>query len=402
MTAPQPLNDQEIRAFVCRHTDVFQDEQMLQVEEISDGNINFVYRVGDGKNSVILKQALPYIRIIGEGWPLPVDRIRIEAQALGFFNMCSPNSSPDVLHFERSQHVILMEDIGDYHNLRHVLIRGDKPTSIGSQLGRFLAMLHYTSSDFLLDSIAKKCMVASYLNPQLCSISEEVYFLDPFCDHERNNVSQGVRSMAQALWQDDELKLGVAQLRYQFMNDAQVLLHGDLHTGSVFVTQSAFKVIDPEFAFYGPAGFDLGVLLANLLLSYASQVGKSHVVQRDETQAYLIDQIEQLVNSYFGEFDALLQAKINDPVLQQQGFDTLFLAGVRESAMGFAGIEMTRRTIGIAHVADLDEIEDDERKTLAEMLSLTLAASLIKQRTKLATTADLAALIKDCQASLPG
>jgi 5-methylthioribose kinase len=39
------------------------------------------------------------------------------------------------------------------------------------------------------------------------------------------------------------------------------------------VTVSSTKVIDPEFAFYGPIGFDVGALLANLLLSYFSQDG---------------------------------------------------------------------------------------------------------------------------------
>lgn len=36
------------------------------------------------------------------------------------------------------------------------------------------------------------------------------------------------------------------------MNCAQALLHGDLHSGSVFANDSGIKVIDPEFAFTGP------------------------------------------------------------------------------------------------------------------------------------------------------
>jgi 5-methylthioribose kinase len=30
------------------------------------------------------------------------------------------------------------------------------------------------------------------------------------------------------------------------------------------------KIIDPEFAFYGPIAFDLGAFIANLFLSYFS------------------------------------------------------------------------------------------------------------------------------------
>jgi len=50
-------------------------------------------------------------------------------------------------------------------------------------------------------------------------------------------------------------------------------LHGDLHTGSIMVTQDSTKCIDPEFGFYGPMGFDLGAFLGNLILAYISQDG---------------------------------------------------------------------------------------------------------------------------------
>ena len=59
----------------------------------------------------------------------------------------------------------------------------------------------------------------------------------------------------------------------RFCEQSQALIHGDLHTGSIMVTVSSTKVIDPEFAFYGPIGFDVGALLGNFLLSYFSQDG---------------------------------------------------------------------------------------------------------------------------------
>ena len=51
------------------------------------------------------------------------------------------------------------------------------------------------------------------------------------------------------------------------------MLHGDLHTGSVMLTETDTRVIDPEFAFMGPMGFDTGAVIANFLLSYFSQDG---------------------------------------------------------------------------------------------------------------------------------
>lgn len=39
------------------------------------------------------------------------------------------------------------------------------------------------------------------------------------------------------------------------------------------VTKESTQVIDPEFAFYGPMGFDVGAFLGNLILAYFAQDG---------------------------------------------------------------------------------------------------------------------------------
>ena len=41
-----------------------------QAREIGDGNINFVFLVEGPAGGVIVKQALPYVRVVGESWPL--------------------------------------------------------------------------------------------------------------------------------------------------------------------------------------------------------------------------------------------------------------------------------------------------------------------------------------------
>lgn len=66
----------------------------------------------------------------------------------------------------------------------------------------------------------------------------------------------------------------------RFCERAQALIHGDLHTGSVMVTQDSTQVIDPEFSFYGPMGFDIGAFLGNLILAFFSQDG--HATQGND------------------------------------------------------------------------------------------------------------------------
>ena len=42
----------------------------LAVREVGDGNINFVYILEGPAGALCLKQALPYVRVVGEDWPL--------------------------------------------------------------------------------------------------------------------------------------------------------------------------------------------------------------------------------------------------------------------------------------------------------------------------------------------
>ena len=58
-----------------------------------------------------------------------------------------------------------------------------------------------------------------------------------------------------------------------FMERAQALLHGDLHTGSLLVTPEATHVIDAEFAFYGPIAFDVGKFIGNLFIAFFASDG---------------------------------------------------------------------------------------------------------------------------------
>lgn len=48
------------------------------MKEVGDGNINFVYIVEGPNGAVCVKQALPFVRCVGESWPLTQDRLRLE------------------------------------------------------------------------------------------------------------------------------------------------------------------------------------------------------------------------------------------------------------------------------------------------------------------------------------
>ncbi|MET3808597.1 5-methylthioribose kinase [Nakamurella sp. UYEF19] len=54
----------------------------ITAQEIGDGNLNRVFRVSSSYQSVVIEQALPYLKAAGESWPLARHRARIECEAL--------------------------------------------------------------------------------------------------------------------------------------------------------------------------------------------------------------------------------------------------------------------------------------------------------------------------------
>ena len=124
------------------------------------------------------------------------------------------------------------------------------------------------STDIVMDHQEKKELVKSFINPDLCDLTENLVYTEPYNDcAKRNHVFPPNADFVQKeIYGDKALHLEAAKLKFEFMNNAQSLIHGDLHTGSIFINDTHTFVFDPEFAFYGPMGYDIGNILANYVL----------------------------------------------------------------------------------------------------------------------------------------
>ena len=62
-------------------SDVLPATERLHASEVGDGNLNLVFIIeglDNPQHSVVLKQALPYLRVAGDSWPLTRERMRFE------------------------------------------------------------------------------------------------------------------------------------------------------------------------------------------------------------------------------------------------------------------------------------------------------------------------------------
>ncbi len=377
-----------------------------RAREVGDGNLNLVFVVEGEAGAAVVKQALPYVRLVGESWPLPLKRSFFEWHALTRQAAIQPERLPALYHFDEGHALVAMEYLTPHVILRKELVAGRRFPLLAEHMGAFLAETLFRTSDLYMDAAAKKRDVALFAdNVELCAITENLVFTDPYFDAPLNRWTRpGLERAALALRADRDAKVAAQEMLRLFATKAEALLHGDLHTGSVMVTADDTRVIDPEFAFYGPMGFDLGAFLANLYLSYFAQGG--YAEERREHESWLLDTAEAVWGAFETRFRRLWRMERTGILFARSVFEaqhdaagaelacSRFLADVRADAIGFAGAKMIRRLVGLAHVEDMESIADPNARAAREAPALQMGRELLVYRGSFPDIAALSALAR--------
>ena len=397
MKAHYLLDTETVKTYLTEQLKLFPADEPLDAEEIGDGNINYVFRVRSRANgkSIIVKQADRLLR--SSGRPLDITRSKREANALRIYADLTPQFIPQIYAYDNTMSAICMEDISYCGNLRKELMAGHPlPPNFTENAASFLADAVFATSDLFLPPEEKKERVSAFINPELCAISETLVFSEPYCNGKsRNRITPGNEAFIQkTLYNDEALKAEVALLRETFMNKAEALIHGDLHTGSIFIgnntgtaidnngtTEPCMKIIDPEFAFYGPIGYDLGNIIAHLYCAwmYAAFTREKRSAADDfiERIAAAIEALPQLFTA-----KALERCKtvpLSDPLYNER-YIRRRLAEIVTDAYGFAGTEIIRRAVGDTKTAEFDAMGQDPRRITMERIIIKTACALIKRR----------------------
>ncbi|KAL1219050.1 Methylthioribose kinase [Cardamine amara subsp. amara] len=360
----------------------------LVIKEVGDGNLNFVFIVVGSSGSLVIKQALPYIRCIGESWPMTKERAYFEATTLRKHGALSPDHVPEVYHFDRTMALIGMRYLEPPHTiLRKGLVAGIEYPNLADHMADYMAKTLFFTSLLYHDTTEHRRAVTEFCgNVELCRLTEQVVFSDPYRVSTFNRwTSPYLDDDAKAVREDSALKLEIAELKSMFCERAQALIHGDLHTGSVMVTQDSTQVIDPEFSFYGPMGFDIGAYLGNLILAFFAQDG--HTTHGNDRKVSTIFRI--LICMFIALWDQhkdgpgeayLADIYNNDEVLKL--VQENYMRNLLHDSLGFGAAKMIRRIVGVAHVEDFESIEEDKRRADCERSALEFGKMLLKERRK--------------------
>jgi 5-methylthioribose kinase len=368
------------------------------IEEVGDGNLNLVFLVHGPKAALCAKQALPYVRLVGESWPLPLSRAHFEHLALVEEARHAPDLVPAVHLFDPVACMTVMDCLDGHIIMRKGMIEAKRYPRFATHIARFLTETLFRTSDLALPAREKKRRVAELAgNVWLWKITEDLIFTDPYRIAPMNRwTTPQLDADAAAIRADIALKIAISELKEKFMVATEAMIHGDLHTGSIMVTEESTKVIDPEFVMYGPMGFDVGAVIGNLFLSYYSQDG--HAAGPGDRYAYqewILAQAEAVWTEFAARFlDLWNDAAAGDAYQQRELFSDeagrRAFAGVQQTYMrrlfadtlGFGAAKMIRRILGLAHVLDLESIKDPDLRASCERRALRLARAMMVERAR--------------------
>lgn len=360
-------------------------------EEAAAGNVNFVYFVSGPSGKVVVKQAMPYVRCVGESWPLSPERASFEAHALQAHGALCPAHVPTVFLHEPAMATIVMEYVKPPCTiLRGQLNKGAIFEGLAEHCAEYLATTLFGTSLLAMTTAEhKKALQYWSGNVEMCQLTEKVIFTEPYMVADNNHWTSGLDDLARGLREDATLKAKIGEFKAKFCSSTEALIHGDLHTGSLMAAPGKTVVIDPEFAFYGPMGFDIGALVANLLLAYFAADGLPG--DRTEQQAWLLQTVRGVWDGFDRRFrqlwsDAAAKDGAGDLCHKEfvaEGSSTLssmqamYMRRLLADSVGFAGCKMIRRIVGIAHVSDMEEIADEAVRAACERRAVGLARRMV-------------------------
>ncbi len=296
----------QLTAFLKEKGWIAADETVVSISKAGEGNMNFVARVRTDGRSVIFKQSRPWV----EKYPqieAPVERIESE---VAFYEAVTPYPEiqpgmPKLLAVDRENRCALFEDLGEVDDYANMYNHDRAPASEISQLLKWLSQLHNLSFDDPLKKLLSNRAMRQLNHAHLFDIP-----LQPENGLELDNITPGLQAVATALQQNRAFVEQVHALGTLYLEDGDTLLHGDFYPGSWVRTANGPKVIDPEFGFFGPAAYDVGVCMAHLFMA-----------------GYEASTLKDLMQSYASPAD----------------FDF-------NRAHQFAGMEIMRRLIGVAQL----------------------------------------------------
>ncbi|MDR1510792.1 MAG: phosphotransferase [Synergistaceae bacterium] len=402
------LGTDNVLTYIRKHGVFFSEGAKLSVREIDrnevdgDGYVNHIFRVWDeGGNSVIVKQAKPYLKIFGEGvFPLPVARSASETDIIEIRSAIVPKYVPKLIHVDRGNNLFISEDCGKLGIMRFGLSRGRRYPRFPRMMGEFIAKCNFYTSELYLDQGVHKELGRRFVSPEMSRIMETILFfrksvLDDLIA-ERETPDPTHASLSDIFWDKRDVQAELLKLRDIYMKKQECLVHGDLHTSNTMINEDRMKIIDMEYTHMGPYSSDSGYLLGNLVYTYDTWfyheewTEEARAGYRDEVLGY----ISETLKEYIRCFSWCWESAVKDFFRPfPEYLENLFADYLRE-VCGFMGSQICSRVGSLAETFDFDVLPDLKARNAARALALATAYNLIMRRGDVKSPDDITDIVR--------
>ncbi len=223
-----------------------QDAAAVQIEPLGGGVSNEVFMVRTPSHTLVVKQALPKLRVAME-WYADQTRIWRERDYLEVVGAWLPTNVPRVLFYDEAHYLLAIEAIREATLWKSLLMAGECDPAVAARAGSLLAQIH--SHTHAQPELATR-FARRDNRPE---DSFEQLRIDPYW----RTVAARHPAIAPAITQIIEA-----------MEAAPVaLVHGDYSPKNIFVKPDGDLIIlDAEVAHWGDPTFDVAFCLNHFLL----------------------------------------------------------------------------------------------------------------------------------------
>lgn len=397
------LDNENIELYVKKRTKLFDQHSELTIvniadqdDEDTDGFVNFIFRIiDDTGKSFILKQARPYIRVFDEA-SLDVSRNKLEYETMRIRSKICHDYIPEIFHIDYENNAFIMEDCKDYRPLRFELSKMKRFDDLAKQISEYMSKSNFYTSEYFLSSEDHKGLQAAFVNIEMRNIIENAAFIKDYVNigTQRDDVHE---TIVKWIWQQEIVKLETLKSRDIFMKKGQCLVHGDLHTSNVLVSEDNIKIIDMEYTFMGPFSADMGYFLANFIFAYSALMMREDcsTQERSSYAKYILETIEETVNNYYKNFRLCWEKDAKEIYRKVPGYLENIEKDFLFEAMGIMASAAICRVTGDFELTDLNCIDDPLKKNMARSLVMLICHQVFKEREKYCGIEDLIKTIVD-------
>lgn len=351
------------------------------LEEDGDGFVNFVFRVSDGKKKLIVKQG----RKEGRNVPMPLteERNRLEYESLKIRKSIVPEYVPDVYFYDDVNKVFVMEDVSYLKIARFQMNRSVIFPKLPAQAAEYMAKTHFYTSEYYLEVEEFRKLTTHFMNDRMRRIFDTFAFISKKnAEDFGGDTDPNFIGFLQDVVFDPFIVKERYLMREAYMKKCEAFIHADFHTSNIFADQDEMKVIDMEYTFCGPIGYDAGYLASHFLSQYVCAAFRpfESAQKREDFRSYCLNGIAEMWEEYFRHFFACWDEDAKSYYKDIPGLkEDLQLRWLRDM-IGFCANANLSRCSGDIGYPEYDDLPSEELRKHAVACSVLIDRTLFYKK----------------------